>query len=158
VFGFAPEAVDPDADPAHLKVRRWDGSAWAAESSATALPGRTQAVGLRSFGEFVLGNPPRPVEPPAPVLAFAISSITPNPVRDLAVVTFDLPTAAPVRLRLFDLQGRLVSTLLDAPVSAGRHSLEWHPSSLDGHRHAGLLFLRLEAPGVSRQRRVVLTP
>lgn len=159
VFGFGAPDVDPDADPSRFLVRRWDGTAWSAESTGTALPGRTEAVGLRAFGEFVLGNPPRPAAtPPSTALVFAISSVTPNPVRDVAVVRFDLPVSAPVRLRLFDLQGRIVSTLVDAELGAGRHSVELNTGSLDVHRKAGLLFLRLEAPGVSRQRRIVLTP
>lgn len=50
----------------------------------------------------------------------------PNPFNPRTTLAFDLPAAeARVSLRLFDLQGRLVASLVDGPLPAGRHQVAW---------------------------------
>ncbi len=66
-------------------------------------------------------------------LAWRLYRAAPNPFSDHTSLQFDAPTAdASVRLRLFDVSGRVVRTLVDGPVALGRHRAEW-----DGRDHSG---------------------
>ena len=76
----------------------------------------------------------------------------PNPFNPQATITYDLPTDAPVRLEVFDLLGRRVALLVDAPVRAGTHQVRF-----DGSRLAsGLYLYRMQALGQVRTGRMLL--
>jgi hypothetical protein len=78
----------------------------------------------------------------------------PNPFRSATTLHWRLGRAAHVNLSLFDLQGRRVSTLVDADRAAGEHTL-----SLDGAGlAAGVYLCRLEADGARVVRRAVVLP
>ncbi|MEM1114971.1 MAG: T9SS type A sorting domain-containing protein [Bacteroidota bacterium] len=69
--------------------------------------------------------------------------VAPNPLADRARVTFALPEAGHVRAAVYDLLGREVAVLADAPFGPGAQSLD-----LDGARlGAGVYVLRLVAGG-----------
>jgi hypothetical protein len=52
-------------------------------------------------------------------------STYPNPFNPVAKVTYGLPQAAPVKLTVHDMSGRLVATLVDRTQSAGWYTAEW---------------------------------
>jgi len=56
----------------------------------------------------------------------------PNPFNPQTVIAFDLPRTQTVQLRIYDLQGKLVCTLLDGIVEAGRRETLWR-----GHNDRG---------------------
>ena len=60
-------------------------------------------------------------EPPA---AFALS-IRPNPTAGSGTIEYSLPHEALVRVRVFDVAGRVVARLVDGPQPAGRHVATW---------------------------------
>lgn len=77
-------------------------------------------------------------EQPAIVRGFELKQNFPNPFSSAAgsraigganpttSIAFTLPAAQKVSLQIYDSQGRLVRTLLDAPVAAGRHEVAWN--------------------------------
>jgi hypothetical protein len=76
----------------------------------------------------------------------------PNPVRATVALSYSLSRAGRVRLGLFDVQGRVVRSMLDNMREAGRYS-----TSLDvGGIQPGLYFVRLQVPGTELRRRVVV--
>jgi hypothetical protein len=78
----------------------------------------------------------------------------PNPFRWGTTIAFSLAEPAPVSLRVYDVQGRLVARLLDGePRAAGSHSLRWAPES-----GAGVYFVRLETPHGSASRKLLRVP
>ncbi|MGH7741153.1 MAG: T9SS type A sorting domain-containing protein [Candidatus Eiseniibacteriota bacterium] len=82
----------------------------------------------------------------------------PNPVSNRAQIRFELPVASPARLRLFDLQGRLVRELGQWPMlSAGSRVVEWDGLSTNGEQiRAGVYFMRLTSGAFGRMQRVVV--
>jgi flagellar hook assembly protein FlgD len=56
----------------------------------------------------------------------------PNPFNPKTEIRFRLAGDGPVTLRVYDLAGRLVRTLVDGPVEAGLHAVAW-----DGRDHTG---------------------
>jgi len=82
----------------------------------------------------------------------------PNPFHPGTAIRFDLTQPAPVKLRIFDAAGRTVRLLVDGPLAAGRQSVSW-----DGRNEAslpmasGVYYYRIEAPGFSESRSMVLS-
>lgn len=71
-------------------------------------------------------------------------SIYPNPFNPQTTVSFTMPEAGHARLQVVDLRGRLVASLLDGDLAAGRHAVVWDGRN-DGGRGmpSGVYFARL---------------
>ena len=82
-------------------------------------------------------------------------AIQPNPFGGETVIRYSLPREEIVRLRVFDIQGRRVATLVDGPVPAGAYWLPWDGRGIDGRRLAeGVYIVRLQWRGGSVARKV----
>ena len=65
--------------------------------------------------------------------------------RIIGSIAFALPRAGQVRLRVFDVRGRLVRTLVDGDAAAGEGMVVWQGRDDRGHHLAdGVYFCRLE--------------
>lgn len=85
------------------------------------------------------------------------AKIRPNPVNPSAVVTFSLSQPGRVRIKIYDLQGRLVKTLLDENRTVGDQSVMWNGSG--SHSNAvssGVYFVHIEAPQGKEVQRVTV--
>ncbi len=79
----------------------------------------------------------------------------PNPFRTQTRIGFRLAVAQHVRVAVYDPNGRVVATLLDAPLAAGEHSVSWTGASNTGRLSPpGLYFVRLETPGRTTHVRI----
>jgi hypothetical protein len=88
-------------------------------------------------------------------LAFA--GAAPNPMREKGTLSFDLPTEQHVRLQLFDVNGRLVRSLTDETLGAGRHAVAWDGRDENGSPvGAGLYWARFQATGKVISRRITV--
>lgn len=86
----------------------------------------------------------------------ALGPSCPNPAFSLSRVEYSLPSAGPATLRLFDLSGREVRTLVAGPVPAGRHEATWDGRDAQGREvPAGTYFYELNAGGERQTRKVV---
>jgi hypothetical protein len=91
------------------------------------------------------------------VHGITLGPVSPNPFADGTVVRFDLPSAAKVRVSVYDVTGQLVRTLHDAEAAAGVHRLEWDGSDSSGRRVArGVYFVRMETGDFRASEKVVL--
>jgi hypothetical protein len=72
-------------------------------------------------------------------------AVYPNPFNAQTQIRFDLPQAGNVTLKVFDVLGREVETLLDKPLIAGNHIYFWNGAN----EPSGMYFVRLES-GKSR--------
>jgi len=88
----------------------------------------------------------------APVPQLLSLSAYPNPFNPTTTLLFDLPRAGRARLTIYDVEGRLVRTLADEVLTAGRHLLEFDGSQLS----SGVYFARLESAALSRTQKLVL--
>jgi bacillopeptidase F len=82
----------------------------------------------------------------APSSRVFLSETSPNPARGRATLNLGLPVAARVTLRVYNLKGQVVATLLDAEVrGAGHHVVTWDGRTTEGERAAsGVYFFRLD--------------
>lgn len=81
-----------------------------------------------------------------PVTAENSLQIVPNPVKDNALISFDLNDTETVRVDIFSTDGQLVRTLLNETLPGGTHSVQWNCTNHTGQRIAnGLYFCRISA-------------
>ncbi|NUO81891.1 cellulase family glycosylhydrolase [candidate division KSB1 bacterium] len=90
--------------------------------------------------------------------AFQLYPNFPNPVRLSAsgkgatTISYHLPRAAPVDLRLYDLSGREIAVLLNGPHSGGTHRINWRIEN----RSAGLYFCRLRSKDLVQTQKLMI--
>ncbi len=76
----------------------------------------------------------------------------PNPFNPAAVIVYALPRGDHVSLRVYDVAGRLVATLVDEVRSAGPHRIEWRPRGVA----SGVYFCRLQVGSRSMTQKMTL--
>ncbi|MBZ0266815.1 T9SS type A sorting domain-containing protein, partial [bacterium] len=109
------------------------------------------------LAQMPLQTPPPGTAAPAGPATFgglSLEAPRPNPSRDRSTFAFSLPAAGPVRLGIFDVAGRLVHEVARTNLPAGRHVMTWDGSGRRGVAGAGVYFVRLEAGGEVRTRKV----
>jgi hypothetical protein len=85
----------------------------------------------------------------------------PNPFNPMTRIEFDLARDGQVSLTIYDVAGRLVRTLIDAPMTRGRYIGEnaavWDGFDESGQRvSSGVYFYRLNAPDFIATRKMVM--
>ena len=81
----------------------------------------------------------------------------PNPFNPRVEIAFTLEKPGRVKIRVYDVRGRVVTTLVDESRPAGPNNVIWEGTDDRGSRVAsGVYFVRLEAPGLQAQRRMAL--
>jgi len=73
-----------------------------------------------------------------------------------ANLRFMLPAEERVRLDLYDVAGRHLSTLMDESRAAGEHEIAWDGTTGYGHARPGVYFARLQTPEGRARATVVL--
>lgn len=85
---------------------------------------------------------------------FALQQNHPNPFNPSTVIRYDIPERSNVVIRIFDLVGREVCTLVSGEKDAGYYSLEWDGTGSSGESIAsGFYFCRLVAFGQEQSAR-----
>ncbi|MFH1567325.1 MAG: putative Ig domain-containing protein [Gemmatimonadota bacterium] len=104
----------------------------------------------------------RPLAPPPPLAVAALPATNalepayPNPFNPETVLSFTLGAEAAVSLRVYDLLGREVATLLSEPRSRGRHAVVWNARDDAGRSLAAGIYLAELRVGAFRQVRKLL--
>jgi beta-glucuronidase len=77
--------------------------------------------------------------------AFGLSQNYPNPFNPATQIRYSLPNPGVVTLRVYDLLGRAVATLVNARQQAGDHIVAFSPGRDGGSLSSGVYFYRLES-------------
>lgn len=54
----------------------------------------------------------------------------PNPFREQVRIEYTLPHSGNVRIEIFNMQGQILTTLVDELQSAGSHTIQWNPENI----------------------------
>lgn len=93
-----------------------------------------------------------------PPVAFALQQNYPNPFKNATTIRYNVRERAPVTIQIFDLQGRLVTKLVDREVEPGNYAVRFNPQALAN----GIYFYRMQVGGPSgavnfvQQRKLVV--
>ena len=72
----------------------------------------------------------------------------PNPFNPATTIAYTLAGRSWVTIRIHDLTGRVVTTLVDGEVEAGPHAIVWNGTTDSGERAAsGVYFVKMEGSG-----------
>ncbi len=83
---------------------------------------------------------------------FKLGQAYPNPFNPTATITYQLPKDSRVTIKVYDILGREVATLVDGEESAGYHEV-----TFDGSRLAsGVYFYRLTTNGLNLVKKMIL--
>ena len=86
----------------------------------------------------------------------ALLPSSPNPFREAATIAYNLPAAGHVTVGVYDVAGRLVRQVVDGPIEAGPHAVQWDGRDGSGRPVAsGVYFCRIDAGGDSDMQRLV---
>ncbi|MEE8149921.1 MAG: FlgD immunoglobulin-like domain containing protein, partial [candidate division Zixibacteria bacterium] len=142
----------------YMTMTNWSGSSSLTIDTIQILPafGSTeyffQPVGGSAYKP-VWGGPinitPTSVEEVIPgelPSSFQLNQNFPNPFNPSTTISFDLPTRSKVTLKVFNLLGQEVSTLIDKDLPANSYKVEWDGRSESGAPVAsGIYFYKLIA-------------
>ncbi|MCS6990157.1 MAG: T9SS type A sorting domain-containing protein [Chloroherpetonaceae bacterium] len=83
---------------------------------------------------------------------FALEQNYPNPFNPTTTIAYQLPTASDVSLKVYDMLGKEVTTLVNARQDAGAYSVNFNANNLA----SGLYFYRLQAGNFVQTRKMML--
>lgn len=107
-----------------------DPSSWCASSAINGSPGGNDDVRV---GEEIIPD------------EFHLGQNFPNPFNPATTISFSLPNRAFVSLRIYDLVGRLVATIVNEEFAAGNYSRQWNAKGFS----SGVYFCRLSVSRTS---------
>ncbi|MBZ0202734.1 MAG: T9SS type A sorting domain-containing protein, partial [Ignavibacteria bacterium] len=81
-----------------------------------------------------------------------LSQNYPNPFNPSTKIDFSLPNSSNVELKIFDVLGREVYTLLNEEFAAGNYSVDFNASELP----SGMYFYKLTSGEFSEVKKMVL--
>ena len=121
---------------------RIDGGEW--------IQGRLNPVQLADYLNFVSDIKPEPNNFPD---GFVLEQNYPNPFNPSTTINFKLLKTSKVTLKVFNILGKEVTTLVSEKLSAGSHSYQWsHTEGLA----SGIYLYRLETNGFVQTRKMIL--
>jgi len=83
---------------------------------------------------------------------YDISQNYPNPSNPSSQINFQVPADANVTLKVYDIRGREVKTLIDSYMAAGYYSAQFDGTNIA----SGIYFYRLNAEGFSKTLKLIL--
>ncbi len=124
-YSVTEAGITPHSNPSHGPWRRLSGQS----AEADIRTGGSASAVVETF--------PSPNN-------FVLRQNVPNPFNPTTHIAFELKNPGHVRLRIYDVAGRLVRNLIDERVTAGRHTRPWAGLNDEGQTvSSGVYFYRL---------------
>jgi hypothetical protein len=88
---------------------------------------------------------------------FRLVQNAPNPFNPLTTIAYEVPQASAVTITVYDVSGRVVTTLVDGTVDPGRHSVVWDGRNDCGESvGSGVYFCTMDTPDYHGSHKMVL--
>ncbi len=84
--------------------------------------------------------------------SYALSQNYPNPFNPVTTISFDLPESEVVKIRVFDLLGKVVATLHEGKLAAGYHKFNFSGVNVP----SGVYFYRVESKNFTDVKKMTL--
>jgi hypothetical protein len=90
---------------------------------------------------------------PSKMAGFILHPNYPNPFNPSTTISFTIPSTSYTKLKVFDVVGREVATIVSEELHAGTHSRQWYAEGLPG----GVYFYRIQSgPFIDTKKLVLL--
>jgi hypothetical protein len=110
---------------------------------------------LDYFG--MMGGGPAVATPPHEVAHVTLEPNQPNPFNPSTEIMFETSSRGEVTVRIYDVAGKLVATLLDETMDAGRHRIAWNGKDRSGADvSSGVYIVEIRALGQRDARKMAL--
>ena len=83
--------------------------------------------------------------------SFVLHPAYPNPFNPITMIRFTVGTLRATSLHIFDINGRMVDTLVDGMVESGDHEIRWDAENFS----SGIYFIHLRVGDKSRSQKVI---
>ena len=83
---------------------------------------------------------------------FRLNSIYPNPFNPTTTIDFSVPYSTHLSLKVIDLQGRVVETIVNQEYNTGNYSVEYNASLLS----SGIYFIQLKSSSFVEYSKIIL--
>ncbi len=134
-------------------LQAWAGTGWADYRLRLDRGSGTARAQVDRLGTFRLLG----AEGPGPGVRTRLYGAAPNPFNARTNVEFELVEAGVVSLRIYDVRGRLVRSLHEGVLPAGRNGFDWDGRDDAGQSAgSGVYFFRLRSHGTELTARCVL--
>jgi uncharacterized delta-60 repeat protein len=110
---------------------------------AVDINGQTQELGVQSV---------TPRETAASITEYALQQNYPNPFNPSTKIVYDMKEAGYVTVKVYNLLGQVVATLVNTNVNQGRHSMNFDAAGLP----SGVYVCRMETAGFEAQNKMLL--
>ena len=84
---------------------------------------------------------------------YALVQNYPNPFNPTTEIRYQIPATSYVTLKIYDILGREVSTLVNEVKQPGTYAVQWQANEVS----SGIYFYQLRAPGQIATRKMVVT-
>jgi hypothetical protein len=133
---------DTSSDECIVKIVAYDPSLNTGEDTSDARFSIHSQIGTRPVPE---------------VASFGLMQNYPNPFNPMTRIEFSLDERGLISVRIYDISGELIKTLVQETMSAGRHSVLWNGQDEHGSPVAsGVYVCRFETKDKEAMRKVVL--
>jgi len=90
-------------------------------------------------------------------LSYNLEQNYPNPFNPVTTIKYSLPEVSFVTIKIYDMLGREVKTLINQEVTAGNHKLTWKGDNNYGHKvSSGTYLYRITAGNFTEVKKMVL--
>ena len=86
------------------------------------------------------------------VKGYSLKQNYPNPFNPNTTIRFDIPKRSFTKLVIYDIQGRIIETLINQYLSAGSYSVEWSAGNLS----SGIYFYKIHSGDYTKARNMIL--
>ena len=83
---------------------------------------------------------------------FEINQVYPNPFNPTTTIHYSLNKNVNVEVSIYDIAGRLITTIINEFQIAGYHSITWNASKFS----SSIYFLNMSSGGITETKKIVL--
>ena len=91
-----------------------------------------------------------------PPLEFSLSQNYPNPFNPNTKISWQTPVSSFITLKVYDVLGNEVATLVDEYKPAGKYEVELNPSSSIKNLSSGIYFYRIQAGSFAQTKKMMV--
>lgn len=97
------------------------------------------------------------VEQITPIREVQLQQNYPNPFNPNTTIAFKMPQTCKVDLKIYNIKGQVVKSLLSGEIKAGAHSIIWNGTDNNGKKAgSGIYFYRIQTNGQAQTRKMLL--